>query len=92
MNLTATTSTRASPGLSPASPWARATPLPPGGNQKGKKKIYTIHKKKKKKKKRKKNYTYTLERAKKIVFIKIKFFIRGQKKYSRTKIKNNHNS
>ena len=34
-------STRAGPRVSPASPWAKATP--PGGTQKGKKKIYTIH-------------------------------------------------
>jgi hypothetical protein len=35
---------RAGPGVSPASPWARATPHPRATN--GEKKIYTIHKKK----------------------------------------------
>jgi hypothetical protein len=41
---------RAGPGVSPASPWARATPHPRATNGK---KNYTIHKKLKKKKKKK---------------------------------------
>jgi hypothetical protein len=41
---------RVGPGVSPASPWTRATPR--RGQPKGEKKIYTIHKKKKKKKKK----------------------------------------
>jgi hypothetical protein len=45
---------RAGPGVSPASPWARATPHPRATKRKKKKKkkkIHTIHKKKNKKKK-----------------------------------------
>jgi hypothetical protein len=57
--------TRAGPGVSPASPWARATPHP-GATKMEKKKIYTIHIKKKI------IYTYTSEEKK-------KKFIRGQK-------------
>jgi hypothetical protein len=43
---------RAGPGVSPASPWARATPHLRATNQK--KKLYVYIKKKKKKKKKKK--------------------------------------
>jgi hypothetical protein len=56
---------RAGPGVSPASPGARATPQE-------KKNLYTIHKKKKKLyiyirgKKKKKIYTYTSGKKKKI--------------------------
>jgi hypothetical protein len=53
---------RAGPGVSPASPWARATPHPRATN--GKKKIY---------------YTYTLEKKKKIIFIKENFYLRAKK-------------
>ena len=65
---------RAGPGVSPASPWARATPTP--------KKIYIIHIKKKK------NYTYTLE--KKNCIHKTKFLLEGKKNIQKTKMKNNH--
>jgi hypothetical protein len=62
---------RAGPGVSPASPGARATP-PPGATPQEKFFFYTIHKKKKKLyiyirgKKKKKNYTYTSGKKKKI--------------------------
>jgi hypothetical protein len=71
--------TRADPGVSPASPWARATPHPKATNWKKKKKklYYTL---------KKKNYTYTLEK-KKICIHKIKFLLEGKNKYLEDKNK-----
>jgi hypothetical protein len=59
------------PGVSPASPWARATPHPRATKME-KKKIYTIHTKKKKK-------LYMHQKKKKICIHKIKFLLEGKK-------------
>jgi hypothetical protein len=89
---------RAGPRVSPASPGARATP-PPGATPQEKKNFILCIKKKKKnytythqgKKKKKKIYTYTSGEKKIKIIHKIKFLIKGKKKYiKRIKIKNYH--
>ena len=60
---------RAGLGVSPASPWARATPSP-RATKREKKKIYTIHKI---------FFLYIYIRKKKICIHKIKFLLEGKK-------------
>ena len=79
---------RAGPEISPASPWARATPHP-RATKREKKNLYIYIKKK--------NCIYKIKfllegKKKNNHNPRGKKYLKDRKKYSRSKIKNNHNS